>query len=218
MKVTICIPCFNAARWVRQCVQSALDQQGVEPEVIVVDDGSTDGSAEIIREFGDRVTLLVGEKKGAPHARNLAWRHGTAEWVQFLDADDWLEPGKIATQLREAPDAEIIHSPCSVPRYVFEIVCGMNRIAGSSADVPRGSDASAGRNVASCATAIARSTFQNRAPYGCKRCVVMKDNSVAADFYAKALPKCRKICVDSGGLHLGVAFRQYGHAGLELEP
>ena len=117
MKVTICIPCFNAARWVRQCVQSALDQQGIEPEVIVVDDGSTDGSAEIIREFGDRVTLLVGEKRGAPHARNLAWRHGSGEWVQFLDADDWLEPGKIATQLHEAPDAEIIHSPIWIENW-----------------------------------------------------------------------------------------------------
>ena len=112
MKVTICIPCHNAANWISQAVQSALDQQGVEPEVIVVDDGSTDGSADLVREFGDRVTLLVGPKKGATHARNLAWQHGSGEWVQFLDADDFLEPRKIITQLDEASaDADVIYSP-----------------------------------------------------------------------------------------------------------
>ena len=114
MTASICIPCYNAAKWIRQAVQSALDQQGVEPEVIVVDDGSTDGSAELIREFGSRVTLIVGPQKGATHARNLAWRQSTGEWVQFLDADDFLEPHKIATQLREAndgKDADVIYSP-----------------------------------------------------------------------------------------------------------
>lgn len=111
MKVTICIPCHNAAAWVRQAIQSALAQTDIQPEVVIVDDGSTDGSADIIREFGDRVTLLTGPKRGATHARNLAWQHGTGEWVQFLDADDYLEPHKIATQLREAPAAEVIYSP-----------------------------------------------------------------------------------------------------------
>jgi hypothetical protein len=95
-------------------VQSALDQRDVEPEVIVVDDGSTDGSAEIVREFGDRVKLIAGPKKGATHARNLAWMAGDGEWVQFLDADDFLESGKIATQLVETAngsEADVIYSP-----------------------------------------------------------------------------------------------------------
>ncbi len=114
MKTTICIPCFNAASWLRQCVQSALDQTGVEPEVIVVDDGSTDGSLEIAREFGSQIQVLTGPRKGATAARNLAWRQGSAEWVQFLDADDYLEPGKILTQLDEAgadSKADVIYSP-----------------------------------------------------------------------------------------------------------
>jgi hypothetical protein len=114
MKVTICIPCHNAASWVRQAVQSALDQRDVEPEVIVVDDGSTDGSADIVREFGDRVKLIAGPRKGATTARNLAWQSGSGEWVQFLDADDFLEPGKIATQLAETEggrEADVIYSP-----------------------------------------------------------------------------------------------------------
>lgn len=114
MKVTICIPCHNSAQWLQQAIQSALDQQDITPEVIVVDDHSTDASAEIIRSFGTRITHLTSTQKGAPHARNLAWQHGTGEWVQFLDADDILEPRKIITQLAEAhtgTDADIIYSP-----------------------------------------------------------------------------------------------------------
>lgn len=112
MKATICIPCFNAAKWLAQAIESALSQTGVEPEVIVVDDGSTDGSLEIARSFGSKITLLTGPRRGATSARNLAWRHGTGEWVQFLDADDYLQSGKIGTQLTEAASAgDVIYSP-----------------------------------------------------------------------------------------------------------
>ena len=114
MKITICIPCHNSAQWLQQAIQSALDQQDITPEVIVVDDHSTDATPEILRSFGTRITHLTATQKGAPHARNLAWQHGTGEWVQFLDADDLLEPRKIITQLAEAnlgTQADIIYSP-----------------------------------------------------------------------------------------------------------
>jgi glycosyltransferase involved in cell wall biosynthesis len=112
MKVSIAIPCRNAARWLRQCISSALAQEGAE--IIVVDDASTDGSADIAREFGGRIKLLPGGGRGATHARNLALAQATGEWVQFLDADDYLEPAKISTQLREARDgvnADVVYSP-----------------------------------------------------------------------------------------------------------
>jgi len=112
VKATIAIPCYNAERWLRQCLQSALDQAGVQPEVIVVDDGSTDASAAVAREFGDRVKLLEGGHRGATHARNLALAHATGEWVQFLDADDYLDAAKIETQLAESKgEADVIYSP-----------------------------------------------------------------------------------------------------------
>ena len=112
MKVTIGIPCYNAARWVGQAIQSALDQRGVEPEVIVVDDGSTDGSVAVMRSFGERVCVMEGGHQGANHARNLVLENARGEWVQYLDADDYLEPGKISTQLHEADHtADVIYSP-----------------------------------------------------------------------------------------------------------
>lgn len=114
MKVSVAIPCYNAERWLRQCLESALNQTGVETEVIVVDDGSKDGSIEVARSFGDRIQLLEGKHSGSNVARNLALRAATGEWIQFLDADDYLEPHKIATQLKESQsgaNADVLYSP-----------------------------------------------------------------------------------------------------------
>ena len=115
MRVSIAIPCFNAERWLRTAIASALAQRGIEPEVIVVDDGSTDGSAAIAHEFGDRIRFIGGPNRGGNHARNLALENASTEWIQFLDADDYLEPHKIETQLREANlgggEADILYSP-----------------------------------------------------------------------------------------------------------
>jgi hypothetical protein len=113
-KVTIAIPCHNAAQWVGQAVESALNQRGVTPEVVVVDDGSTDASVDILQSFGDRITLITGPNHGGNRARNTAWRNGSGEWVQFLDADDYLEPDKVARQLTESADgagADVLYSP-----------------------------------------------------------------------------------------------------------
>jgi hypothetical protein len=109
--VTVVIPCYNAERWIAAAIQSALDQDGPSVEVIVVDDGSTDGSRAAIRTFGGRVRLLEGGHRGANHARNLAWRQARGGWVQFLDADDYLLPQKISRQLAEATEEDVIFSP-----------------------------------------------------------------------------------------------------------
>ena len=112
-RVSICIPCFNAARWIAQSVQSALDQTWPETEVIVVDDGSTDGSVEILAAFGTKIRLIRGTHRGSNPARNEALRAATGEWIQFLDADDFLLPEKIARQFAEAAaaEADLIFSP-----------------------------------------------------------------------------------------------------------
>ena len=110
-RVTIGIPCFNAERWLRGAIESALAQTWPDREVIVVDDGSTDASVAVAQAFGDRIRLLRTDHRGANHARNEALRHATGQWIQFLDADDWLEPQKIERQLAESGRAEVIYSP-----------------------------------------------------------------------------------------------------------
>jgi len=91
-----------------------------------VDDGSTDSSVAIAQNFGDRVKVIAGGHQGANHARNLVLQNTTGEWVQFLDADDYLEPEKVITQLREAGeackendgrDADVLYSPVWVETW-----------------------------------------------------------------------------------------------------
>lgn len=116
--VTIGIPCFNAERWLGKAIDSALAQTWPDTEIIVVDDGSTDRSREIARSYGSRIRLLEAEHTGGNRARNAALREASGEWLQFLDADDYLEPEKIARQFAEANEggeADVIYSP-----YWFE--------------------------------------------------------------------------------------------------
>lgn len=110
---TVAIPCFNAVQWIAQAVQSALDQTQPSVEIIVVDDCSTDGSLAALEKFGNAIRLIRTEHRGGNHARNAALKSATGAWIQFLDADDFLLPEKIARQLAEAAnvDADCIFSP-----------------------------------------------------------------------------------------------------------
>jgi hypothetical protein len=110
--VSVVIPCFNAGKWIAGAIESALAQT-LPVEVIVVDDGSRDDSIDRVRGFGNAVHLLVTEHRGGNFARNTGWRAAAGEWVQFLDADDYLEPRKIAVQLaaENTAEADLIYSP-----------------------------------------------------------------------------------------------------------
>lgn len=108
--VSILIPCHNAERWIGQAIESALAQTYAPCEVIVVDDGSTDGSLDVICGFGDRIRWETTPNRGANAARNRLLALARGEWAQYLDADDYLLPDKIATQMRflkEFPDADV---------------------------------------------------------------------------------------------------------------
>ena len=111
--VSILIPCFNAEHLVAQAIESALAQTWPAKEVIVVDDGSTDGSPEVIRQFDGRIRWETGPNRGGNAARNRLLDLSNGEWLQYLDADDYLRPGKVGAQIefaREHPDCEVIYS------------------------------------------------------------------------------------------------------------
>ena len=90
--VSILIPCYNAERWIAQAIESALAQTWSEKEVIVVDDGSTDHSLEVIRQFDGRISWETGLNRGGNAARNRLLELARGEWLQYLDADDYLRP------------------------------------------------------------------------------------------------------------------------------
>lgn len=102
MLVSILIPCYNAERWVAQAIESALAQTWSEKEVIVVDDGSRDGSLEVIKSFGARILWETGPNRGGNVARNRLLELARGQWLQYLDADDYLLPDKVTNQVKVA--------------------------------------------------------------------------------------------------------------------
>ncbi len=113
-KVSILIPCYNAEKWIAQAINSALEQTYPNKEVIVVDDGSTDDSLTVIRQYSDRIHWETQSNQGGNFTRNRLLELSTGEWLQYLDSDDYLLPEKIEQQmnlLSEDPETDIICSP-----------------------------------------------------------------------------------------------------------
>jgi FkbM family methyltransferase len=95
----VIVPCFNARKWIGDTLRSVVDQRCEEVEIIVVDDGSTDGSPEVVaRDFPD-VRLVPSDHRGPSEARNLGTRLSSGAFVQYLDADDLLGPDKLQRQV-----------------------------------------------------------------------------------------------------------------------
>jgi len=117
--VSILIPSYNATPWIAQTLESALAQTWPHKEIIVVDDGSHDGSAEVTRTFTERgVKIFVQENRGASAARNHAFRLSRGDYVQFLDADDLLASDKIERQLaRLLPAGPTAIATCAWARF-----------------------------------------------------------------------------------------------------
>jgi glycosyltransferase involved in cell wall biosynthesis len=104
--VSVIIPCFNACATLNAAIESAISQDGIELEVIVVDDGSSDGSADIARGFAPRARVLTGPNRGVSAARNRGISEAQGKWFIFLDADDLLLPGTIRRRIADAAGQE----------------------------------------------------------------------------------------------------------------
>lgn len=106
--VSILIAAYNAEPWIAETLESAIAQTWPHTEVIVVDDGSTDGTLAIARRYkSERVRVIAQANAGACAARNRALAEARGDFIQYLDADDLLSPNKIERQvalLAEAPE------------------------------------------------------------------------------------------------------------------
>jgi glycosyltransferase involved in cell wall biosynthesis len=91
MKISVVIAAYNASATIERAVRSVLAQSRRADEILVVDDGSTDGTADVVRRFGSAVRLISQANGGASVARNTGIQNASGDWIAFLDADDeWL--------------------------------------------------------------------------------------------------------------------------------
>ncbi len=113
-KVSVVIPLYNKAPYIKRALRSVLAQTFSDFEVIVVDDGSTDGGSKIVESIGDnRVRLFHQENAGVSAARNAGIKATKGEWIAFLDADDEWMPEKLELQMQAIssyPDATWVAS------------------------------------------------------------------------------------------------------------
>ncbi len=100
MDISVVIPVYNGATFIADTIHSILAQTHKVREIIVVDDGSTDGTRDVLAGFGDRLTCLTVANSGVQAARNLGVSRVASDWIAFCDADDLWQPGYLAAQTR----------------------------------------------------------------------------------------------------------------------
>lgn len=99
--ISVIIPAYNAEKTISKTLDSVYHEAAFVPlEIIVVNDGSTDGTASILKEYGNRCQVIETENRGAGAARQLALDVSNGKYIQYLDADDLLEPGKLSLQIK----------------------------------------------------------------------------------------------------------------------
>jgi GT2 family glycosyltransferase len=94
-RFSIVIPAYNAAAFIARAIDSALAQTWPAHEIIIVDDGSTDATADVIGQYGDQVRYLRQDNAGVSAARNAGAQAASGDWLAFLDADDWYYPDRL---------------------------------------------------------------------------------------------------------------------------
>ena len=117
-KISIVVPCYNHELYLKDCIDSILNQNSartkdgwkVEQEVIVVDDGSTDGSLEIAKSYGSKIQVIHQSNRGLPAARNTGILNSFGEYVLFVDSDDVLARNCVEkiVDIAEETDVDII--------------------------------------------------------------------------------------------------------------
>lgn len=154
--VSVIIPTYNRAEYVAQAVESVLNQTYSEIETIVVDDGSTDSTPEVLRKYQDKINYIYQERSERSKARNEGFRHSKGDCIAFLDSDDVWLPTKIEKQVRvfnEQPDVGLVYTgiqfidtngaPCSgrlcwdepVREALYEDLMTHNVITGSLSSI-----------------------------------------------------------------------------------
>lgn len=109
--VSIIVPIFNTSKYLRRCINSLIGQSYRNIEIILIDDGSTDHSADIcktMRSIDKRITYLYQNNKGVSAARNEGMKRARGEWLCFVDSDDWADIDMVSKLLAVSEKADIV--------------------------------------------------------------------------------------------------------------
>ena len=112
-RVTIVLPVYNHERYVEQTLESLYAQDYTDFQIVAVDDGSTDGSLEILNRHRGRIRIIESWHQGPATARNRALLATDSEFVAFMDSDDLCAPDRLRRQVHELQNAELIASALS---------------------------------------------------------------------------------------------------------
>lgn len=115
-RVSVIIPTYNCREYISEAIESVFQQTFTDYEIIVVDDGSTDGTESKVAEYLDRVILLRQENRGPAVARNRGIRAARGELIAFLDGDDIWYPDKLAAQVEfmdSHPEVALVYADCT---------------------------------------------------------------------------------------------------------
>lgn len=175
-RVSVLITCYNYEAYVAQAIDSVLAQSRPPDEILVVDDGSSDGSVDVIQGYGDKVRLLEQPNQGQIAATNYLYAHSTGDIVMFLDADDLLAPDAVAQVLANWQPG------CAKLQYELDVIDGDGSPLGRRfCNYAQGYDAAA-----------VRREFEQ---FGSYQWPVTSGNAYARSFLAQMMP----LDVNKGG-------------------
>lgn len=120
-KVSIIIPAYNAERWISASLQSVINQTWKDIEIIIVNDGSTDGTESIIQSFNDcRIKYFFQANKGQCIASNMGLSKATGDYIKFFDADDVMNSEHVEAQLEKLNGSKTSIASCAWARFYNE--------------------------------------------------------------------------------------------------
>ncbi|SIS44824.1 Glycosyl transferase family 2 [Kaistella chaponensis] len=127
MKISVIVPIFNVERYLRQCINSIVNQSYADLEIILVDDGSTDNSFQICKEASDndsRIIAITQENAGVSAARNTGIKISSGDYITFVDSDDWLNIDiyqLMAEAIQSNPNVEVVMCDFTTVTNVVEV-------------------------------------------------------------------------------------------------
>lgn len=114
--ISIIVPVYNVEPYLRKCLDSIINQTYRDLEILIIDDGSTDGSGAICDEYkvDERVKVFHTDNRGLSAARNLGLDNAVGDWIGFVDSDDWIEPDMYSSLIKRAEEtgADVVECGC----------------------------------------------------------------------------------------------------------